>query len=285
MPASRPEFLPQLRLDELLSELQGRLQAVLAAGTRCGACLRPSSPSAPALTWNRRCGGSWRPRPELVDATYGALGVIGERQARRVHPGRPDRGADRPDRPLAGRARPARPADQGPAAAAARQHLRSRGVVGISRGTSCHAVVPRCPGPGAGRGVRQPLSHGQARRRGIHRGRRGGPARARRRGGHRGGERATVRGRPAQPALDPGERRVHHRAAVRRGNGRGTRAHHQPGARAVGCRSRGARAAGRGRAAADGRLRGRGRRGRQSAAWSSRRASRCPGRCWRPATP
>ncbi len=33
---------------------------------------------APALTWSRRCGGSWRPPSELVDATYGALGVIGD---------------------------------------------------------------------------------------------------------------------------------------------------------------------------------------------------------------
>ena len=54
-----------------------------------------------------------------------------------------------------------------------------------------------------------------------------------------------------------GERRGHHRAAVRRRSGRGPRAHHQPGARAVGRRPRGARAARRGGAVADGRLRGR----------------------------
>jgi len=59
-PAARPELLPNLQLDELLAELQSRLQAVLATGTGCAACLRRS--------WRRlgltgvTLGGSSRPR-------------------------------------------------------------------------------------------------------------------------------------------------------------------------------------------------------------------------------
>ena len=56
----------------------------------------------------------------------------------------------------------------------------------------------------------------QARRRRVHRGRRGCPGRAGRRGRRRGGERPAVRRGPPPAALDPGQRRGHHPAAVRR---------------------------------------------------------------------
>ena len=74
--SNSPEFLPQLRLDELLSELQGRLQAVL--GTRdqmrglLEAVIAISSGLDLESTLRRIVGTAIR----LVDATYGALGVI-----------------------------------------------------------------------------------------------------------------------------------------------------------------------------------------------------------------
>jgi signal transduction histidine kinase len=72
------DFLPQLRLDELLAELQGRLQAVI--GTRdqmrglLEAVVAVSSGLDLALTLRRIVETAVR----LVDASYGALGVIGD---------------------------------------------------------------------------------------------------------------------------------------------------------------------------------------------------------------
>jgi signal transduction histidine kinase len=74
------EFLPQLRLDELLAELQGRLQAVI--GTRdqmrglLEAVIAVSSGLDLASTLRRIVETAVR----LVDASYGALGVIGDDQ-------------------------------------------------------------------------------------------------------------------------------------------------------------------------------------------------------------
>ena len=47
-------------------------------GTGCAACWRRSSPSARAWTWSPRCARIVETAVGLVDATYGALGVIGD---------------------------------------------------------------------------------------------------------------------------------------------------------------------------------------------------------------
>ena len=75
---SRPELLPQLQLDELLAELRDACRPCWRPGTGCAACSRRSSPSARAWTWSPRSGGSSQTAVGLVDATYGALGVIGD---------------------------------------------------------------------------------------------------------------------------------------------------------------------------------------------------------------
>jgi signal transduction histidine kinase len=74
----RPELLPQLRLDELLAELQGRIQAVLATRDRMRGLLEAvvAISSGLDLEWTLR--RIVETAVELVDATYGALGVIGE---------------------------------------------------------------------------------------------------------------------------------------------------------------------------------------------------------------
>ena len=153
---------------------------------------------------------------DLVDARYGALGVIGEDQ-RLIEfiPVGLDAERDRADPPLAGGARPARPAHQGPAPAAAGRHRHAPGVVRVPRGAPGDGIVRRRARPGQGPGVRQPLPDREARRRRVHRGRRGGADRARRRGGRRGGERQAVRGGQAAAALAAGEQRADDRAAVR----------------------------------------------------------------------
>jgi signal transduction histidine kinase len=75
---SRPELLPQLRLDELLSELQARLQAVLATRDRMRGLLE----AVVAIGSGLDLAGTLRRIVEtavgLVDAAYGALGVVGE---------------------------------------------------------------------------------------------------------------------------------------------------------------------------------------------------------------
>jgi signal transduction histidine kinase len=76
--ASRPEILPQLRLDELLAELQARLQAVLAARDQMHGLLEAVVAVGSGLdleTTLRRIAAT---AVRLVDAGYGALGVIGE---------------------------------------------------------------------------------------------------------------------------------------------------------------------------------------------------------------
>jgi signal transduction histidine kinase len=76
-PAPHP-MLPQLRLDELLSELQGRLQTVLATRDRIHGLLE----AVVAVGGNLQLEVVLRRIVEaavtLVDARYGALGVVGE---------------------------------------------------------------------------------------------------------------------------------------------------------------------------------------------------------------
>jgi two-component system, NarL family, sensor histidine kinase DevS len=74
----RPELLPQLRLDELLAELQGRLQAVLSARDRMRGLLEAVVAISSGLDLESTLRRIVETAVWLVDATYGALGVIGE---------------------------------------------------------------------------------------------------------------------------------------------------------------------------------------------------------------
>jgi hypothetical protein len=75
--SGRPELLPQLRLDELLAELQGRLQAVLASRDLMCGLLEAVVAVSSGLDLESTLGRIVETAVELVDATYGALGVIG----------------------------------------------------------------------------------------------------------------------------------------------------------------------------------------------------------------
>ena len=76
--AGRPELLPQLQLDELLAELQGRLQAVLATRDRMRGLLEAVVAIGSGLDLESMLRRIVETAVGLVDATYGALGVIGE---------------------------------------------------------------------------------------------------------------------------------------------------------------------------------------------------------------
>jgi signal transduction histidine kinase len=75
---SRPELLPHLQLDELLVELQGRLQAVLATRDRMRGLLEAVVAIGSGLDLESTLRRIVQTAVGLVDATYGALGVIGE---------------------------------------------------------------------------------------------------------------------------------------------------------------------------------------------------------------
>ena len=75
---NRPELLPQLQLDELLAELQGRLQAVLATRDRMRGLLEAVVAIGSGLDLESTLRRIVETAVGLVDATYGALGVIGE---------------------------------------------------------------------------------------------------------------------------------------------------------------------------------------------------------------
>jgi signal transduction histidine kinase len=74
---SRPEFLPQLQLDELLSELQSRLQVVLATRDQMRGLLEAVIAISAGLDLPSTLRRIVETAVRLVDATYGALGVIG----------------------------------------------------------------------------------------------------------------------------------------------------------------------------------------------------------------
>ncbi len=76
--ASRPELLPHLQLDELLAELQGRLQTVLATRDRMRGLLEAVVAIGSGLDLESTLGRIVQTAVGLVDATYGALGVIGD---------------------------------------------------------------------------------------------------------------------------------------------------------------------------------------------------------------
>ncbi len=75
---NRPELLPQLQLDELLAELQARLAAVLATRDRMRGLLEAVVAIGSGLDLESTLRRIVETAVGLVDATYGALGVIGE---------------------------------------------------------------------------------------------------------------------------------------------------------------------------------------------------------------
>jgi signal transduction histidine kinase len=76
--ASRPQLLLSLQLDELLAELQGRLQAVLQTRDRMRGLLEAVVVIGSGLDLETTLRRIVETAVGLVDATYGALGVIGE---------------------------------------------------------------------------------------------------------------------------------------------------------------------------------------------------------------
>ena len=76
--AGRPELLPSLQLDELLAELQTRLQAVLATRDRMRGLLEAVVAIGSGLDLESTLRRIVQTAVGLVDASYGALGVIGE---------------------------------------------------------------------------------------------------------------------------------------------------------------------------------------------------------------
>jgi signal transduction histidine kinase len=73
-----PDFLPQLRLDQLLFELQGRLQAVIGTRDQMRGLLEAVVAISSGLDLESTLRQIVETAIQLVDATYGALGVIGE---------------------------------------------------------------------------------------------------------------------------------------------------------------------------------------------------------------
>jgi signal transduction histidine kinase len=78
--SSSPDFLPQLRLDELLAELQGRLQAVIGARDQMRGLLEAVVGISSGLDLESTLRRIVETAIRLVDASYGALGVIGDGQ-------------------------------------------------------------------------------------------------------------------------------------------------------------------------------------------------------------
>ena len=73
-------MLPQLRLDDLLAELQSRLEAVLATRDRMRGLLEAVVAIGSGLDLEAMLRRIVEAAVDLVDARYGALGVIGENQ-------------------------------------------------------------------------------------------------------------------------------------------------------------------------------------------------------------
>ena len=116
--------LPQLRLDDLLTELQARLQTVLATRDRVYTLLEAVVAVGTNLDLEMVLKQIVEAAITLVRARYGALGIISEggRLVEFVPVGLEDE-RDRGDPPLAGGPGPARRADHRPAPAAAAGHL------------------------------------------------------------------------------------------------------------------------------------------------------------------
>jgi signal transduction histidine kinase len=80
MEPGRPDILPHLQLDELLAELQGRLQAVLGARDLMHGLLQAVVAIGEGLDLESTLRRIVQTAVGLVDAAYGALGVIGDEQ-------------------------------------------------------------------------------------------------------------------------------------------------------------------------------------------------------------
>jgi GAF domain-containing protein len=80
MDTPRGGLLPQLRLDDLLAELQSRLDAVLATRDRMHGLLEAVIAIGSGLELEAMLRRIVEAAVKLVDARYGALGVIGEDQ-------------------------------------------------------------------------------------------------------------------------------------------------------------------------------------------------------------
>jgi signal transduction histidine kinase len=79
-PDKHPDVLPQLQLDELLAELQARLHAVLSTRDRMRGLLEAFVAVGSGLDLESTLKRIVETATGLVDAQYGALGVIGERE-------------------------------------------------------------------------------------------------------------------------------------------------------------------------------------------------------------
>jgi signal transduction histidine kinase len=77
-PGNPPELLPQLQLDALLSELQGRLQVVIGTRDRMRGLLEAVVAISAGLDLESTLRRITETAVRLVDASYGALGVIGD---------------------------------------------------------------------------------------------------------------------------------------------------------------------------------------------------------------
>ena len=77
-PGDSPDLLPQLQLDALLAELQGRLQAVLSTRDRMRSLLEAVVAVSVGLDLESTLRRITETAVKLVDARYGALGVIGD---------------------------------------------------------------------------------------------------------------------------------------------------------------------------------------------------------------
>jgi signal transduction histidine kinase len=75
---NRPEVLPHLQLDDLLAELQARLQAVVATRDRMRGLIDAVVAIGSGLDLESTLRRIVETAVGLVDATYGALGVIGD---------------------------------------------------------------------------------------------------------------------------------------------------------------------------------------------------------------
>jgi hypothetical protein len=75
---NRPEILPNLQLDELLAELHGRLQAVIQTRDRMRGRLEAVVAIGSGLDLESTLRRIVETAVGLVDATYGALSVIGD---------------------------------------------------------------------------------------------------------------------------------------------------------------------------------------------------------------
>src|SRR6204780_2015932 len=75
---NRPEFLPHMQLDDLLAELQVRLQAVMANRDRMRGLIEAVVAIGSGLDLQSTLRQIVEAAVRLVDATYGALGVIGD---------------------------------------------------------------------------------------------------------------------------------------------------------------------------------------------------------------